>query len=118
MAAALQAIVNVDDARRALESSQDGLVVIYKHSPACERSAMALGEITKFLDGPAGGLPVHIVDVLAARSASQWIEAATGIRHESPQALVIRDGRAVWSASHWGVTADALTTALAAATAD
>lgn len=118
MAATFQAILNVDDAQRVLEASQDGIVVVYKHSPTCERSAVALEEMGRFLDSPeVAGVPVYMVDVIGARPASQWIEATTGVRHESPQALVLRSGRAIWNASHWGVTADALTAALAASKA-
>ena len=35
-----------------------------------------------------------------------------GVRHETPQALLIRDGRVVWSASHFRVTADAVVDAI------
>jgi bacillithiol system protein YtxJ len=34
------------------------------------------------------------------------------VRHESPQALLIKDGRSVWNASHWSVTSDSLSDAL------
>jgi bacillithiol system protein YtxJ len=34
--------------------------------------------------------------------------ARLGIRHETPQAILLRDGRPVWSASHFRITADAL----------
>ena len=37
-----------------------------------------------------------------------------GIRHETPQALLIRDGRVVWSASHFRVTANAVVDAIKA----
>jgi len=32
----------------------------------------------------------------------------TGVRHESPQVLLIRDGLAVWHGSHWEITEQAL----------
>jgi bacillithiol system protein YtxJ len=34
------------------------------------------------------------------------------VRHETPQALLIRDGRVVWTASHFRVTGGALETAI------
>ena len=40
------------------------------------------------------------------------IEAQTGVAHESPQALVLRNGRVAWHASHWQVTADSVAAAL------
>jgi thioredoxin 1 len=35
-----------------------------------------------------------------------------GVRHETPQALLIRGGRVVWSASHFRVTGGALEAAI------
>jgi hypothetical protein len=31
-----------------------------------------------------------------------------GVRHETPQAILLRDGKPVWKASHFRITADAL----------
>ena len=59
------------------------------------------------------------MDVQDARVAldsedQRKLEAATrlGVRHETPQAIVLRDGKPVWKASHFRITADALTQAL------
>ena len=54
------------------------------------------------------GIPVFLVDVLSQRPLSQNIAASLGIRHESPQAIVLRRGAPLWHASHYDVTADAL----------
>ena len=111
----LEAILTPEQAGAAIAASRDGVRVVYKHSPVCDRSAAALDEVGAFLEGAGAGMPVHIVDVLSARPASQWIEAVTGVRHESPQALVFADERVVWHASHRAVTARALTEAVHAA---
>jgi bacillithiol system protein YtxJ len=36
----------------------------------------------------------------------------TGIRHETPQVIVFKDGKAVWNASHFDVKAGAVLKAL------
>ena len=46
---------------------------------------------------------------------SRDIAAAVGVRHESPQVLILRDGHVAWHGSHWRVTQDAVRDALAAA---
>lgn len=86
--------------------SHDAPVLLFKHSSTCPISATAYQEMTK--------LPrdIALVVVQRARDISREIEARTGVRHESPQALVLRNGEAVWSASHWNVTADAVARAL------
>ena len=40
------------------------------------------------------------------------IEQKTGIRHESPQVIVLDKGNVVWNASHWKVTAQAVAKAV------
>ena len=49
-----------------------------------------------------------MVTVQSHRSVSDHAAARLGIRHETPQAILLRDGRPVWSASHFRITADAL----------
>lgn len=90
------------------------VALLYKHSPTCGLSAMALDEVTAFL-GAHPDVPVYQVDVLSSRSLSNEIESSLGIRHESPQAIVFRDGVAVWHGSHRGVNRARLTEAVAAA---
>ncbi len=75
------------------------IAVLYKHSPTCSLSSMALDEITAF-STQHPHLPVFVVDVLAQRLLSNEIESTLGIRHESPQAFVFRDGAVVWHGSH------------------
>ena len=52
--------------------------------------------------------PIYIVDVRAQRAVSNAIAARFALRHESPQVLLLRHGRLVWSASHFRVTASAI----------
>ncbi len=114
MSVTFRPVLTPEDADAALEAARDHTVVIYKHSPICEISADALDEIHGFLAQAPAGLDVRIVDVLSARPASQHIETRTGVRHESPQVLVLARGEVVWNASHRRVTAAALNEALAA----
>ncbi|HEV2707899.1 MAG TPA: bacillithiol system redox-active protein YtxJ [Pyrinomonadaceae bacterium] len=86
--------------------SHDAPVLLFKHSSTCPISATAYKEMTKLTR------EIALVVVQRSRDVSREIEARTGVRHESPQALVLRHGEAVWSASHWNVTADAVERAL------
>lgn len=86
--------------------SQEGPVVIFKHSTTCPVSAAVYNEMELF-DGE-----VALVEVQRARELSQEIEKRTGIRHESPQVIVLEKGSAIWNASHWRVTARAVAEAI------
>ena len=83
------------------------MAVIYKHSPACGLSSMAAGEIRRFMEANPS-VPVYLVDVLRDRALSVEVERRFGIRHESPQVIVVRAGEPSWNASHRGVVASAL----------
>jgi bacillithiol system protein YtxJ len=97
-----------------LAASREQPVLIFKHSTQCPVSAEAHGEVRRLLDN-ARGFTAGIVVVQAARALSNKIEVDLGVRHETPQAIVVRDRRAVWSASHFDVTSDVLAEALGVA---
>lgn len=81
--------------------------LIYKHSPACGLSTIAADEVRKYLrEHP--GMPVFVVDVIGRRSLSAEIARRLEVRHESPQAIILREGKVDWHASHRGVTEEAL----------
>ena len=82
------------------ERSKEGPVLLFKHSNACPISARAYSQMT------AVKTPVSIVVVQEAREVSRSVAERTGVRHETPQAFVLRNGRAVWNASHFDITAD------------
>jgi bacillithiol system protein YtxJ len=103
-----------EDADRAVESSKTGLVVIYKHSPICHLSEMAIVEFDAFVRSNEAPVSLYQVDVIGARPASQRLEAVTGVRHESPQVLVLSEGSVVWHASHRRVRAEDLSAQIAA----
>ena len=48
----------------------------------------------------------------SARELSTEIENRLGVAHESPQVIVLRNGQVVWNASHFKITADAVTEAV------
>ena len=87
------------------------VAIVFKHSTTCGISAHAHRETERFLaDNPEQ--VVHKVEVVESRVLSDYIEAKTGIRHESPQLLVLRNGRVVWQGSHSRVTAEAIAASL------
>ncbi len=71
-------------------------VLIFKHSTQCSISAGALDR----MEAGAIGHPAYFLDLLAHRAVSDAVEARYGVRHESPQVLVIRAGKCVYQASH------------------
>ncbi len=80
-------------------------VILFLHDPSCPISAGAYRRMTHL------GGEVALVNVQRAHDISRTIETRTGVRHESPQVIVLQQGRAVWSASHSAITATAVAAA-------
>ena len=95
-------ITDVESFEELASQSQNAPVVVFKHSTTCPISAAAYNEMSRF-DGE-----VALVEVQRAGSLSNEIEQRTGVAHESPQVLVLRNGKVVWDASHWKVKAEAV----------
>ena len=81
-----------------ITDSKQKPVIVFKHSNACSISSRAYREMEK-LEG------VNILEVQSARDVSRELANLTGIRHETPQVIILRDGKAVWNASHFDVKA-------------
>jgi bacillithiol system protein YtxJ len=90
----------------ALDASEDAPVLIFKHSSACPVSAQAHEEMADLAD--ADEVPIYKVVVQSHRAASNAIEDDLGVRHETPQAILLDDREAVFDTSHFDVTADTM----------
>ena len=85
--------------------------LLFKHSLYCPVSARAFEEYQLFAaDHPE--VPTAWLDVTGQRPLSRLIEERSGVRHESPQAILFREGQPVWDASHGAITAESLAEAL------
>jgi len=84
----------------AIEESRVRPVLLFKHSTSCGISSGV------FRDVSTVDADINLVIVQTDRDISNEIERRTGIKHESPQAIVLKDGEAVYHASHYDITID------------
>jgi monothiol bacilliredoxin len=82
------------------------LAVLYKHSPICPTSDVAYEEMLAFRRRRP--VPVYLVDVVHYRPLSRALAERIGIRHASPQVIILRDGVAAWHRSHYEIQAEAM----------
>jgi bacillithiol system protein YtxJ len=109
----LKALRHLSDLDRLLDDSARRPVLLFKHSYSCGTSAEALDQLLEHLEvARHPETDYAVVTVQTHRDVSNAVSARLGVRHETPQALLIRDGRVVWSASHFRVTADAMAKAI------
>ena len=93
-----------------LARSHDAPVVLFKHSTTCPISARAHRQMAELSAEVAGRIALVVVQ--RARELSRRVAEQTGIQHESPQTIILRNGQAVWSASHFDITAEAVAQAV------
>ena len=95
-----------------LEASREQRVLLFKHSLTCPISLAAFRRYEEYLESADDGVEHVLVEVQRAREVSNAIAEETGVRHESPQALLIDKGEVAWHASHWKITGDTLRQAI------
>jgi bacillithiol system protein YtxJ len=69
---------------------------------------MAKSRLEKNWDFSADDIKPYYLDLIAFRDVSNAITEKFGIFHESPQALLIRNGECVYDASHLDISVQEL----------
>lgn len=84
--------------------SNEKPVLIFKHSRTCSISATSLSRLERsWNEEKAGDLEAYYLDLLSFRTLSQKIAQEFDVDHESPQAIVIKNGKAIYHDSHFGI---------------
>jgi len=86
--------------------SSDKPQVIFKHSTRCSISSMTKARLERSPEPE--GLDFHFLDLIAHRSLSNKIAEDFRVEHESPQVLVIKNGKCVYDESHNAIRMDEL----------
>ncbi len=87
------------------ESSKDKPILLFKHSTTCSISRTALDRLQRnWTDADDAAHQPFLLDLHRFRAVSNAVADRYGITHESPQVLVIKNGRCVHDASHFGIT--------------
>ncbi len=90
-------------------------VLILKHSTRCSISSATLGRLERsWKQEEVGDLKPYFLDLIAYRPISNQIAEDFGVWHESPQALIIRNGESVYDTSHFDISFDAIKAQVAA----
>lgn len=97
----------------ALDESRERPVLIFKHSRSCGISCDALEELHAHMEAAGAGASYKVITVQTHRRVADEVALRLGIRHETPQVILLRDRQPVWSASHFRITARQLDAVLA-----
>lgn len=82
-----------------IDLSSSKPVVIFKHSTRCSISRMALKQFENEFDLEEKVTP-YFLDLLENRSISNEIATRFNVEHQSPQLILIKEGKAIYTVSH------------------
>ncbi|EHQ89320.1 bacillithiol system redox-active protein YtxJ [Desulfosporosinus youngiae] len=94
----------IQDLEEILEESHRRKIIIFKHSTACPVSARAWQEVEDFIRESTDEILVAMIKVIESRPVSNQAADNLGVKHQSPQALLISKQKVLWHASHQTVT--------------
>ncbi len=95
-------VTTVDMLEQLFVRSQDMPVLLFNHDKGCPISATAYFQMLRLKSD------IPLIDVTIAKDITHTLVQRTGVRHESPQVIILRHGRAVWFASHFAITSVAV----------
>jgi bacillithiol system protein YtxJ len=82
------------------EISHQKPVILFKHSTRCSISRFALKRFDEEYDFSEEQMNWYLLDLLNYRDLSNEIARRYNIEHQSPQILVIKNGKVIFNASH------------------
>lgn len=101
----IKEITTIEEWNQALEGSAIQPICILKHSTTCPISAVAWKEFKGYVNGePNPDMTYLMVKVIEAKPVSNQMTEELNVKHQSPQAILIKNKEAIWHASHWSIT--------------
>ena len=95
-----KAITKSEELEAAIQSSYNKPIAIYKHSTNCGVSFMAKKTVERFWDLE---IEAYFLDLITYRNISNSIAEMFSVQHQSPQMLLIKEGKAIYHASHGSI---------------
>lgn len=89
------------------EEAKHGARLLFLYDPLCGVSRQAKQQLDDLDEA------IYMIDVARNRRLGGEVERRTGIRHESPQVILLNGGYARWHGSHHQIRAEAIVDALA-----
>lgn len=88
-------------------SSKNNPVIIFKHSTSCSISHAALDRLErKWKSIDLSYVDPYLLDLLANREVSNYVAKIFDVQHESPQVLLLHQGKVIYNESHFGIQFD------------
>jgi bacillithiol system protein YtxJ len=95
---------NPDQLNQIIDESTTANILIFKHSTRCSISRATLDRFERnWKDSEVPNVKPYFLDLLEHRNISNAIAEQFHVEHQSPQVLIIRNGKSVYDNSHYGI---------------
>lgn len=83
-------------------------VVLFKHSIRCGTSAMVKNQLENDWDLEEGTLDFYYLDLINHRNISNLIAQKFNVVHQSPQIIILKEGKAIFDTSHQMISVEGI----------
>ena len=87
------------------ELSMSKPIAIFKHSTRCSISSMVKSRLERGWDIKDNDIEMYYLDLLGHRNISNKIASIYNVEHQSPQLIVLNQGKVLYHASHGEIDA-------------
>jgi len=101
-------LTDIEQLEEIIVQSYEQTIVIFKHSTRCSISRFALNNFEKDYNYSKESMLAYYLDLIIFRDVSNEIARKFQIEHQSPQIIVIKKGKAIFSTSHENIEAGIL----------
>lgn len=108
----IKELLSTEELEKVWEESQDKPVLLFKQSTTCPISTSAFNKFNGFLESTTKDVEAYFVKVRETREVSNQIADETGVKHESPQVLLIKNKEVLWHTSHTMISENSIGEAL------
>ena len=97
-----------DQVEEIINLSENKPVLLFKHSSRCGISAMVLRRFENELLKAEADYGYYLLDILQFRNISMLIQDRFQVLHQSPQLLVVKNGKVISHSSHHAILSENL----------
>jgi bacillithiol system protein YtxJ len=105
-------LTSVNQLKEVMNDSAEKPVLLFKHSTSCSISNMALNSFIRKWTGTQEEIDIYYLDLLSYRDVSNAIAKETGVIHQSPQVIVLKNKVVVYTATHSSIDAQSALNAI------
>lgn len=96
----MQTIESVQEIDTILEKSKEKMQIIFKHSTVCPISRMSHDKMKAEYPLNEENADIYYIGVIEQRPISNYVAEKLKVQHESPQMIVLKDGKSIFNESH------------------